>query len=388
MKITKINLFEISIPFRFSFKHASHSRSVCHAILVQVTTDQGQSGWGEVHPRPYLTGETLTSCKDFLQIDAPKLIGGLNFDINTPPWKTLSAAFLQADKGRNLAAWSGIDLAITDAWSRQFKTPVSTFLAYGPRQNKPVNAITAPIGIAPVPIQIAMALGYRAAGFKQFKVKVATLKHIRKLSVVRRGIGADADLRIDVNGVWNLDTALDAISLLGKLNVSAIEQPLPAKAILEMAKLQNQTSIPLIADESYCSLQDATDLINANACKIWNFRLGKNGGFSGWAHHEPMARKNGIKLQLGTLVGEIGPLPAAAAILSQSYSFVFFEFGFPHILISKNPFSNAATLDFWEMKGISANAKTSNIDNTAGLSNPPDHFVLNSYVDFKDTIKL
>jgi len=103
MKIRSIDLLEVRVPFRFSFRHASKSRAAAHALLVRVTTNTGIEGWGEAHPRPYLTGETIESCRHYCRDFGAELLRTLQFSAGEPPWNTLTQAYLHADQNRALA---------------------------------------------------------------------------------------------------------------------------------------------------------------------------------------------------------------------------------------------------------------------------------------------
>ena len=66
MKIARLELIEVKIPFRFTFRHALAARSEGHGILVRVTATDGRIGFGECVPRSYVTGETIESVRETL----------------------------------------------------------------------------------------------------------------------------------------------------------------------------------------------------------------------------------------------------------------------------------------------------------------------------------
>ena len=61
MKIQHLTIFETRIPFRFTFRHALASRREGHGVLVRITDEAGNVGYGECVPRSYVTGETPES---------------------------------------------------------------------------------------------------------------------------------------------------------------------------------------------------------------------------------------------------------------------------------------------------------------------------------------
>ena len=66
LKFIKVGVYEIKIPFRVSYRHALADRREASSLIIEVTTEDGIVGYGEVVPRSYLTGETLESAKNFI----------------------------------------------------------------------------------------------------------------------------------------------------------------------------------------------------------------------------------------------------------------------------------------------------------------------------------
>jgi len=81
-----------------------------------------------------------------------------------------------------------------------------------------------------------------------------------------------------------------------------------------MRRVREATGLPVMADESLCSLADARRLLAADAVDIFNVRLGKCGGFLGSLRLVALAAEHGLSCHLGTLVGETGILSRAAEI--------------------------------------------------------------------------
>ena len=59
MKIDHIRLYNLCLPFSFSFSHAAKDRSSARNVVVELKADRGRLwGYGEGAPRRYVTGET------------------------------------------------------------------------------------------------------------------------------------------------------------------------------------------------------------------------------------------------------------------------------------------------------------------------------------------
>jgi muconate cycloisomerase len=155
------------------------------------------------------------------------------------------------------------------------------------------------------------ALKLKAARFSQVKVKVGIGNDEARLAVVRRVMGKRTDIRVDANCAWRPNEAVDNIERLKRYGVSSVEQPVAGKDFQGMRFVKERCGVPIMADESVCSLSDARLLAEMGACDIFNVRLAKCGGITGALKFIELARENSLKCQLGCLVGETSILAAA-----------------------------------------------------------------------------
>ena len=79
VRIDKINLYKVLLPFSVTFSHSIRKRLFTKNIVVEIISDNGEvKGYGEGAPRSYVTGETQESAADGVQ----NLIGKSEF-----PWE-------------------------------------------------------------------------------------------------------------------------------------------------------------------------------------------------------------------------------------------------------------------------------------------------------------
>ena len=60
-QLRAIDLHHVAVPLKGTIRHASHERATSDSLVVRVTLEGGQVGYGEGVPRPYVTGETIDS---------------------------------------------------------------------------------------------------------------------------------------------------------------------------------------------------------------------------------------------------------------------------------------------------------------------------------------
>jgi muconate cycloisomerase len=153
----------------------------------------------------------------------------------------------------------------------------------------------------------------RFYGFNQVKVKVGIAGHddIKRLRVIRRGVGKGVELRVDANEAWSPDEAVGRIQALEPFGLASVEQPVPHADLHLLADVRRQVGTPIMLDESLCSPADAEAAVTLRACDVFNLRLSKCGGFLPSLRLARFAREHGVACQLGCQVGETALLSAA-----------------------------------------------------------------------------
>lgn len=133
---------------------------------------------------------------------------------------------------------------------------------------------------------------WAADGFTTFKLKLGAetaKKHpqgaflrtrgggdVEQVRAVRTALGPEVRIRVDVNAAWDLETARRALAELEPFEIELAEQPVAT--LEEMAELAEGTSIPLAADESVASLDEAEQAAALGACTYTGIKLSKVGG--------------------------------------------------------------------------------------------------------------
>ncbi len=336
-----MQLRQVAIPMRFSFKHALAERSIANNLIVRVMTDTGHVGYGEVLPRKYLTGETLeTARRDLLELWWPKVKGLWLPDPAEEPSSVFAAmepVYLQADAARKTGSYAGLDIAVFDAWSQSAGKSISQ-IWHGPASSV---KLTAPLGGGSLNTVKRSAVWFKRLGFKEFKLKVG-ISHpdedAARVEAVRAVIGNACDLRVDCNAAFTPMEAILAMRKFAEFGVSSVEQPIPPGSPTDLAVVQDEGNMPVMADESLCTLDDAKHLVSLKSAKLWNLRPAKVGGFSGMRALSRLAQKHGIDIHLGVLVGETSLMAAAGRACLQAAPLRHVEYGFPRVLLKGDPF--------------------------------------------------
>lgn len=315
-----LDIYHSRIPMR-GFEHAAARRDVAEAVLVRIGFSDGTEGWGETLPRPYVTGEDMDSVpRDLEQTLWPAIAGREcgEGSLPSPPAEEAagSPARLPPIAGETPAppipaAGCAIDLAMSAPWLAN--------AALRPRIAARVSGV---LGSANPAKTLKRLTLFRLFGLRDFKLKLGLGEEVDRenLRLVHARLGkavaaGKCTLRVDINGGWDAASTPGRIAALVPFGVRVVEQPAFCSAV-ELVELARQCELPLMADESLVTRDDARTLLSEPGI-WWNIRLSKNGGLAACAGLAAMARKAGVKYVIGCMVGESGILSAAQRRLLQ-----------------------------------------------------------------------
>jgi O-succinylbenzoate synthase len=111
------------------------------------------------------------------------------------------------------------------------------------------------------------------SGCRTAKVKVADHpeslpEDLARVEAVRDALGSDGAIRVDANGVWDIDTAISHIRQLDKAagGLEYVEQP--CRTIDELAAVRRQVDVRIAADESIRRAEDPLRVAVAGAADV------------------------------------------------------------------------------------------------------------------------
>lgn len=305
MKIRKAFHQIIKIPLIHPINHSRRTFKTSESLLFLVEIDNIY-GVGECAPRPYVTGETLETAVLFFESFLKKHLIGFSFENLNEIEEYLDSLM----KG-NMAVRAGIEIAILDALGKILNKPIYEILFSHPaRESFQING-----GIPFFTSKsktLALMKQFYSHGVKNFKIKVG--KNIKedlyRLSYLREEF-PDIKLRIDANGAWSLEEAIEYLSKMEKYQIYLVEDPLKSDDFRDLKTLKENSKILIMVDESLVTINDALALIKLNACSWFNIRLSKNGGFLKSKKILELGKEFGTKIQIGSHFGESDILEAA-----------------------------------------------------------------------------
>jgi muconate cycloisomerase len=314
MRLEAIALHRVRIPFKRAFGHALAKRSEADTIIVVARSADGTVGLGEIVPRPYLTGETMERVMaETAPARARRAVG------RTFTSREEIVAWLRGeldDAGRDLATAGGLELAVLDIGARELGFTIADVLGAPAGPELPPGVV---IGFeVETPALQKHCTFLRFAGRRHLKVKVGRPDDLERLEIISRVMGAELPLRLDANGAWSPpDAVLRLKEMRARFAIESVEQPVAGDDVEGLRRVRLETGVPLMADESVCTLADGRRLIDAGAADVFNIRVGKCGGLLGSLRLAELARAAGLGVHLGALVGETAVLSRAAELFGR-----------------------------------------------------------------------
>ena len=342
--INEISLYQMEIPFNFSFGHGAAKRKTSDSFLLVLKTDDGKIGIGEGLPREYVTGETLESSTEFFrdnifpnitqrkdilnEVESISEEGFLN-QINEGYLNNIDFSPTQKQTFHSIRCAS--ELSLLDLFLQEKEKCLSDILPF----NKSIGySCILPI-ISLKYLKIVLLL-VKFSNFNQVKVKTNGKDDDERLNMIRNRLGYDIEIRIDGNSIYDYKSFKYNLPFFKKYKVKWIEQPFQKEKHNEIVSDFKQREIPLMADESLCNLEDANLIIENKYFDLFNIRISKNGGIYNSLQIANLAKKNNIGYQLGAQVGETAILSMVGRFLGYYINPIALEGSAGTLLLKKD----------------------------------------------------
>jgi L-alanine-DL-glutamate epimerase-like enolase superfamily enzyme len=299
MKITKIEIILVKVPYLHPFRIALAVMDSTQNIIVRVHDSDGLVGVGEGCPARFVTGEAPETAFESAQLYAKILLGKNPLEIET------RLGELEHFMVKNTAVRCAYDLALYDLLAKHASLPLYAVLG-GQKQEIWSNRT---IGMDMPEAMAETARAFVKGGARALKIKVGSgfKEDLKRIQCIREAAGSEVCLRLDANQGWDEATALSALNALVDYDVQVCEQPLPSWNIDGLKRLRERSPIAIMADESIFDPHDAFRLAAMGAVDYFNIKLAKSAGIHRALKINAIGESSGIQCMLGgmaeTLIG-------------------------------------------------------------------------------------
>ena len=273
MKITRIAAYQVDLPLHEGSYKWSGGKSVevFDSTIVEVETDTGMVGFGEVCPLgPFYLPAYAEGVRAGIRELAPHLLG-----CDPTQLDVLNRRMDAALKGHPYVK-TGIDMACWDILGQVAGQPVCNLL--GGRYGEDFVLYRAISQGSPDEMAENVA-GYREEGYRRFQLKVGAdpQEDIERIRFVGDILEPSDKLIADANTGWLMHEAARVVRAVGDVDVY-IEQP--CLTYEECLSIRRRTDHPFVLDEA---VNDIDMLLRGHADRamdVVNIKISKFGGLT------------------------------------------------------------------------------------------------------------
>ncbi len=228
MKITavKSHVLGCDMPEELGYSQQYYARRSAH--LVEVTTDEGVTGWGEC----FGPGTIALANKGIVEkVIAPMVLGADPIDRDVLWHKVYNLMRDHGQKGMPLQALSGVDIALWDIAGKVAGLPIHKLIGGAHRTRVPVYGYGMMLKRESVADHVARfadeAAAIKGMGFAATKMKLGlgAKEDVKLAAAVRRGVGDKFDFMADANHCYTTSDAFYVGRALDELDAYWFEEP-------------------------------------------------------------------------------------------------------------------------------------------------------------------
>ena len=267
MKITNVRSWIVEVPQGPPpGDKAAVPQRVRPLVFVQVDTDEGVTGWGEIttYPGPVANRAIAAFVNEtgaWLRGEDPECIEAI--------WhKIFRAMTYVGTRGATTATISGIDIALWDIRGKVLGQPIYKLLG-GPVRDS-IAMYCHPHRDHGTPEAMrAVAQEIKASGFEAFKMDPmirnlhvtnssyldgnisleAEAKALEILAAARDAVGPHFEILIDAHGLYNVPNGVRLANKMAEYNIHWFEEPVPPESWKALKQVREQVKAPICTGE-------------------------------------------------------------------------------------------------------------------------------------------
>lgn len=270
MNIARLEAVHVRVPLTTPYVISRGTMTAFDTVMVRLVADDGTVGYGESVPLS-VVGDAARFASTLNGPVAEQVRGRDAADIGP----VLDGA--RTIVGDEVDVLGGLDSALWDLQGRALGVPVHRLLGGLYQELIPVDFTIS----ADEPDRMAArAEEMVTGGFRGVVVKVTcedVQEDIARVRAVRGRLPDAATVRVDCNGGYSRDEAITFLRGVDGIGVEFVEQPVAGDDLEGMAACC-RVGVPISADESLNTVQDALALVRADAADVFNIKVPKVGG--------------------------------------------------------------------------------------------------------------
>jgi L-alanine-DL-glutamate epimerase-like enolase superfamily enzyme len=263
--------------------------------IVQVETDAGVTGTGFVSA-PAATSDIVASLirrnlKAVVTGEDPLLTGRL--------WRRMHDEAIPRRGGEGLvrSCLAAIDFALWDIKGKLMNAPVSALL--GDRRSRVATYANCAHHLPP-DLLAEKAVEYVKRGHTALKIRgtatyVSLEEATERVKHVREAVGPNVKIMVDVNGTWDVDTAIQQLRRWERYDVYWLEEPVPPEDIPGYVRIRQRAGHTyIVGGEQHVGVPEFRQLIEQGAVDIVQPNAAITGGITDWLRIHALAAQASV----------------------------------------------------------------------------------------------
>jgi L-alanine-DL-glutamate epimerase-like enolase superfamily enzyme len=322
--IKEVRYREYDLEFSETLTTALHTVEKTHNVLIEVELESGTVGLGEAVPSDKVTGENRETVLQVCE-GAKELMEGEPVSAYRRIHRKLRGNF----DGQS-SAIAGLEIAVFDALTKELDCSIADFV--GGEGDEVVSDYTIMIGDEDETREKAEKAV--EAGFEELKVKIGedVEEDVEKLKIVNDA-APEADLKVDANQGYTVKESIRFVEKLEEegIELELFEQPVREDDFRGLKRVTESVNVPVAADESLFTKEDAARLASMGAADIFNIKLMKSGMVEA-LDIVSIAQAHNIELMIGCMAESAVSIQAGAQLVSGTGAFHYVDLDAPFFL--------------------------------------------------------
>ena len=170
------------------------------------------------------------------------------------------------------------DARVAEPWLRAARESADQGWPAPVRDSVPVNVTVPAVGPEQAAEIVRASRGCRTAKVKVAEPGQTRADELARLEAVRDALGPDGHVRVDANGLWDVDEAVAAIGALDRAagGLEYVEQPVAT--VEDLALVRRRVDVPVAADESIRRAEDPYRVRDLEAADVAVLKVQPLGG--------------------------------------------------------------------------------------------------------------
>lgn len=277
-KVTSVRAIPISSPVENGPILGIGQLKKRESVVVRIETEDGTVGWGEAHH-----GRAATSVASLINETLKWFVLDREATDNVGIWDAIYRMQLRSHgMGAGAAiGLSGIDMALWDIRGKLTGWPLYKLLG-GSAKAIPAYAGGVSLGWQEPAtlideVQACLNDNYRAV---KLRVGDTATRDIERVTAVRRAVGDDVAIMLDVNTNYDLGTAMQVAPAFAELGVAWLEEPFSPHDHKNYTQLARHCGVPLAAGENHYTKFEFSRVIEDGVVSILQPDVSKTGGIT------------------------------------------------------------------------------------------------------------